>query len=425
MPENLDFIQAQDPQVASAMQAEYDRQIFKLEMIASENFASDAVRQAAGSVLTHKYAEGYPGKRYYGGCEYVDVVEQLAIDRAKQLFGAEHANVQPHSGSTANMIAYFALLEIGDPIMGMDLAHGGHLTHGMKLNFSGRFFNFTSYGVDPTTERLDYDKMQAIANEAKPRLIVAGHSAYPRQLDFPRLREIADSVGAMLMVDMAHFAGLVAAGEHPSPIPYSDIVTSTTHKTLRGPRSGFILCREQHAKAIDKQTFPGCQGGPLMHIIAGKAIAFGEALTPGFKAYAHQIVVNAKVLGEALASRGLRLVSGGTDNHLLLVDVSPYGISGKQAERALDAAGITVNKNMIPFDKRKPAEASGVRIGTPALTTRGMKEDDMKRIGGWIATVLKAPDDAALHAKIAAEVKAFASGFPLHVGVGQLEATAA
>jgi glycine hydroxymethyltransferase len=422
MPENLDAIQAQDPQVADAMRAEYERQLYKLEMIASENFASDAVRQAAGSVLTHKYAEGLPGKRYYGGCEYVDVVETLAIERAKELFGAEHANVQPHSGSTANMIVYFALLEIGDVVMGMDLAHGGHLTHGSKVNFSGRFFNFVPYGVDPKTERLDYDKMREIASECRPRMIMAGHSAYPRLLDFARLREIADAVGALLVVDMAHFAGLVAGGEHPNPVPHSDVVTSTTHKTLRGPRSGFILCKESYAKAIDKQTFPGCQGGPLMHIIAAKAVAFGEALRPGFKVYARQIVENAKVLGEALAAQGLRLVSGGTDNHLLLVDVSPYGLSGKQAERALDAAGITVNKNMIPFDKRKPAEASGIRIGTPALTTRGMREAEMRRIADWIAVVLKAPDDAALHGRIAAEVRAFAVDFPLHVGVDKFTA---
>jgi glycine hydroxymethyltransferase len=418
MTENLDKIQAQDPQVAAAMAAEYDRQIDKLEMIASENFASDAVRQAAGSVLTHKYAEGYPGKRYYGGCEHVDVVEQLAIDRAKELFGAEHANVQPHSGSTANMIAYFALLEIGDVAMGMDLAHGGHLTHGLKVNFSGRFFNFVSYGVSPETERIDYDKLRETAREARPRLIVAGHSAYPRQLDFVKFREIADEVGAMLMVDMAHFSGLVAGGEHPNPAPYSDVVTSTTHKTLRGPRSGFILCREGHAKAIDKQTFPGCQGGPLMHIVAAKAVAFGEAMKPGFKTYARQVVANAKVLGEALAAEGLRLVSGGTDNHLLLVDVTPYGLTGKQAELALDEAGITVNKNMIPFDKQKPTLASGVRIGTPALTTRGMKEAEMKKVAEWIARVLRAPEDAGVHATIAAEVKAFAADYPLHVGVG-------
>ena len=424
MAENLDSIIAQDPQIAEAMRAEYDRQLYKLEMIASENFASDAVRQAAGSVLTHKYAEGYPGKRYYGGCEHVDVVEELARQRAKQLFGADHANVQPHSGSTANMIAYFSLLEVGDVVLGMDLSHGGHLTHGLKVNFSGRFFNFASYGVSPETERIDYDEVRRIAEETRPKLIVAGHSAYPRQLDFVKFREIADAVGALLMVDMAHFSGLVAAGEHPSPVPFADVVTSTTHKTLRGPRSGFILCREAHATAIDKNTFPGCQGGPLMHIIAAKAIAFGEAATPGFKAYARQILLNAQVLGEALTAQGLRLVSGGTDNHLLLVDVTPYGLTGKQAEKALDEAGITVNKNMIPFDKQKPTLTSGIRIGTPALTTRGMKEDDMRRIAGWIARVLKSPEDAALHATVAAEVREFASDFPLHVGVGKVEATA-
>ncbi|MCE5231173.1 serine hydroxymethyltransferase [bacterium] len=417
---NFDQIEAQDPAVAAAMKSELDRQLYKLEMIASENFASPAVLQAAGSVLTHKYAEGYPGRRYYGGCEFVDVVEQLAIDRSKELFGAEYANVQPHAGSSANLIAYFSLLEVGDVIMGMELAHGGHLTHGLKINFSGRFFNFVSYGVSPEDERIDYDQMAKLARESRPRLIVAGHSAYPRQLDFERLRRIADDAGAMLMVDMAHFSGLVAGGEHPNPVPYSDIVTSTTHKTLRGPRSGFILAKKEYAKAIDKACFPGFQGGPLMHIIAAKAIAFGEAMTPGFKVYARQIRANAKVLGDALTAEGLRLCSGGTDNHLLLVDVSPYGISGKEAEQALDRACITCNKNMIPFDKRKPTETSGIRLGTPALTTRGMKEDDMRRIAGWISKVLRDVTNEQIQQEVAGEVRQFAEKFPLHVPVSEL-----
>ena len=416
MTQSLPNIESQDAPVAEAMRAEYDRQIDKLEMIASENFASPAVREAAGSVLTHKYAEGYPGRRYYGGCEHVDVVEQLAIDRAKELYGAEHANVQPHSGSGANMIAYFATLEVGDVVLGMDLAHGGHLTHGMKLNFSGRFFNFSSYGVSRESERIDYDAVEAMAREIKPKMIIAGHSAYPRSLDFERFRAIADAVGALLLVDMAHFSGLVAGGEHPSPVPHSDIVTSTTHKTLRGPRSGFILCKEEYAKAIDKNCFPGCQGGPLMHIIASKAIAFGEALKPSFKAYAKQVRLNAVALGEALAEGGVRLVSGGTDNHLLLADVSSMGLTGKVAEEALDEAGITVNKNMIPYDTQKPMVTSGVRIGTPALTTRGMNEEDMRRVGKWIVEVLKAPGDEALKGRVAGEVKEFAAGYPLFAG---------
>ena len=415
-----DVIDAQDPQLAQAMRGEYERQVRKLEMIASENFASPAVLEAAGSVLTNKYAEGYPGKRYYGGCENVDIVESLAIERARALFGADHANVQPHAGSSANMIAYFAMLEVGDVVMGMDLAHGGHLTHGLKVNFSGRFFNFVSYGVSRQTEMIDYDEVERIANENKPRLIVAGHSAYPRQLDFARLRSIADGVGAALMVDMAHFAGLVAAGEHPSPVPHADIVTSTTHKTLRGPRSGFILCKEQHAKAIDKWAFPGCQGGPLMHIVAAKAVAFAEAMTPGFKRYGAQVRRNAQALGEALQSEGLRLVSGGTDNHLLLVDLNPYNISGKVAQLALDDAGITCNKNMIPYDQRKPTETSGIRLGTPALTTRGMKEDEMRQVARWIGQVLRAPEDEALKGRISAEVTEFTHSFPLHVPVAEM-----
>ena len=418
----FESIAMQDPTLAQAMQAEYDRQINKLEMIASENFVSPAVLEAAGSVLTHKYAEGYPGRRYYGGCEHVDVVENMAIDRVKELFGADHANVQPHSGSSANMIAYFAVLEVGDVVMGMDLAHGGHLTHGLKVNFSGRFFNFVSYGVSAEDERIDYNELERKARDAKPRLIVAGHSAYPRQLDFERLRRIADDVDAMLMVDMAHFAGLSATGEHPNPVPWADIVTTTTHKTLRGPRSGVILCKEKYAKAIDKSAFPGAQGGPLMHIIAAKAAAFGEALQPGFKIYSRQVRKNATRLGEVIAAEGLRLVSGGTDLHLLLVDLSPFNISGKLAETVLDRAGITCNKNMIPFDQRKPTETSGIRLGTPALTTRGMKEADMERIGKWIGQVLRAPEDEALQDRVAEDVRRFACGFPLHVTVGEMAA---
>lgn len=349
----------------------------------------------------------------------MDVVETLAIERAKELFGAEYANVQPHSGSTANQIVYFGLLEVGDVIMGMSLDHGGHLTHGHKVNFSGRFFNFVHYGVDPETERIDYDEIAKMAREHKPRMIVAGYSAYPRVLDFERFRQIADEVGAMLVVDMAHFSGLVASGAHPSPVPYADVVTSTTHKTLRGPRSGMILAKEQHAKALQKSAFPGLQGGPLMHIIAAKAIAYQEALHPNFKKYIDQVCVNARVLGEALVEQGLRIVSGGTDNHLLLVDVTPLNLTGKQAEEALDEAGITCNKNMIPFDKQKPAYTSGVRLGTPALTTRGMKEDDMKRVAEWIGTVLRAPEDAALKSKVASDVRDFATQFPMHVHVSE------
>ena len=412
-----DRIEAQDAAVAAAMRGELARQLYKLEMIASENFASPAVLEATGSVLTNKYAEGYPGRRYYGGCEFVDQVEDLARERARDLFGADHANVQPHSGSSANLVAYFALLEIGDVIMGMDLAHGGHLTHGLKVNFSGRFFNFVSYGVDPENERIDYDQVEKLARQSRPRMIVAGHSAYPRQLDFERLRAIADEAGAYLMVDMAHFAGLVAAGEHPNPTPYSDIVTSTTHKTLRGPRSGFILCRKEYAKAIDKTCFPGFQGGPLMHVIAAKAVALGEAMSPGFKTYSRRVRANAVALAE-----GLRLVSGGTDNHLLLVDLTPYGLSGKEAEVALDQANITCNKNMIPFDKRKPTEASGIRLGTPALTTRAMGEDDMRRIAGWIGRVLRRHEDLQTRREVADEVRAFAEAYPLHVPVGELPA---
>ncbi|AXA35569.1 MAG: serine hydroxymethyltransferase [Candidatus Hydrogenedentota bacterium] len=403
-----------DPEVFAAIQAEEARQSGTLEMIASENFVSRAVLEAQGSVLTNKYAEGLPGKRYYGGCVNVDVAESLAIERAKKLFGADHANVQPHSGAQANMAAYFSQLKPGDTILGMDLAHGGHLTHGSKVNFSGIFFNVVSYGVRRDTETIDYDQMARAAREYKPRMIIAGASAYPRQIDFARFAEVAKEVGAIFLTDMAHYSGLVAAGVYGSPVPYADIVTTTTHKTLRGPRGGIILCKAEFAKAIDKWVFPGVQGGPLMHVIAAKAVCFGEALKPSFKRYAQRVVENAKVLGEELVRGGLRLVSGGTDCHLLLVDVSPLGITGKLAESALDEAGITVNKNMIPFDERKPAETSGIRIGTPALTTRGMGVDEMRRIAAWIIAILKEPQNEALKSRIRSEVRELVAHFPLH-----------
>ncbi len=403
-----------DPEVFAAIQAEEARQSGTLEMIASENFVSRAVLEAQGSVLTNKYAEGLPGRRYYGGCVNVDVAESLAIERAKKLFGADHANVQPHSGAQANMAAYFSQLKPGDTILGMDLAHGGHLTHGSKVNFSGIFFNVVSYGVRRDSETIDYDQMARAAREYKPRMIIAGASAYPRQIDFACFAEVAKEVGAVFLTDMAHYSGLVAAGVYGSPVPYADIVTTTTHKTLRGPRGGIILCKAEFAKAIDKWVFPGVQGGPLMHVIAAKAVCFGEALKPSFKRYAQRVVENAKVLGEELVRGGLRLVSGGTDCHLLLVDVSPLGITGKLAESALDEAGITVNKNMIPFDERKPAETSGIRIGTPALTTRGMGVDEMRRIAAWIIAILKEPQNEALKSRIRSEVRELVAHFPLH-----------
>ena len=406
-----------DPEVASAIDREYRRQTETLEMIASENFVSPMVLEAQGCLMTNKYAEGYPGKRYYGGCGNVDTVEHLAIERAKKLFDAEHANVQAHSGSQANMAVYFALLEMGSTMLGMNLAHGGHLTHGSPVNFSGKFFKVIPYGVHPKTETIDYDELDKLADEHKPRLIIAGGSAYPRIIDFKRIRETANRVGAIFMVDMAHFAGLVAGGIHPNPVHYADVITSTTHKTLRGPRAGFILCKELYAKAIDKTIFPGIQGGPLMHVIAAKAVAFGEALTPRFKTYVEQIVKNAKTLGNALVEKKLRLVSGGTDTHLLLVDLTPLGITGKIAETALEEAGITVNKNMIPFDKEKPTVTSGIRIGTPALTTRGMNEDDMRQIADWIFTALKNHDNPQVKSAIRAEVKSFCAKYPLHKGV--------
>jgi glycine hydroxymethyltransferase len=411
-------LESSDPQVWQSVQREQVRQKEGLELIASENYTSAAVLEAAGTVLTNKYAEGYPGRRYYGGCEFVDEVENLARDRAKQLFGAEHVNVQPHAGSQANMAVYMSVLQVGDTILAMDLAHGGHLTHGMSLNFSGKLYNVKHYGVRESDHRIDFDQVARLAKEHKPKLIVAGASAYPREIDHAKFAEIARENGAMFMVDMAHYAGLVAGGVHNSPVPHADFVTTTTHKTLRGPRSGIVMCREKFAKDVDKTVFPGLQGGPLMHIVAAKAVCFGEALQPTFKGYAQQVVNNAKVLAETLVSGGLRLVSGGTDNHLMLCDVTAIeGLSGKIAEHALDQAGITVNKNMIPFDKRKALDPSGVRIGTPALTTRGMKEAEMKQVGGWILRVLKAAGDDAALAKIRSEIAEFAKAFPVP-GIG-------
>ncbi len=408
---------AADPEVWSAIVDEIQRQQDGLEMIASENYTSPAVMQAAGSVLTNKYAEGYPGKRYYGGCEYVDVIETIAIDRAKQLFGAEFANVQPHSGSQANMAVYLSALEPGDTVLGLDLAHGGHLTHGMRLNISGMLYHFVSYGVRKEDHRLDFDQIARLAREHKPKMIVAGASAYPREIPHAKFAEIAREVGAKLMVDMAHYAGLVAAGLHDNPVPVADYVTTTTHKTLRGPRSGLCLCREEYGKTLNSRVFPGIQGGPLMHVIAGKAVCFGEALKPEFKAYGQQVIDNAKALAEVLARGGLSLVSGGTDNHLMLVDVTPLGIGGKQAEAALGECSITVNKNMIPFDVRKPMDPSGIRVGTPALTTRGMGLAEMKTIGGWMLDALKSADDAAVHARIREQVRELCADFPAPTAV--------
>ena len=406
-----------DPDVFAAVQDEQRRQIDGLELIASENYTSAAVLEAAGTVLTNKYAEGYPGRRYYGGCEHVDVVESLARDRAKQLFGAEHANVQPHAGSQANMAVYMTLLKPGDTMLAMDLAHGGHLTHGMHLNFSGQLYNVVHYGVRESDHRIDFDHVAALAKEHRPKLIVAGASAYPREIDHPKFAEIARSVDAKLMVDMAHYSGLVAGGVHNNPVEVADFVTSTTHKTLRGPRSGMVLCREEFAKDLNRTVFPGLQGGPLMHIIAAKAVCFHEAQQPAFRDYARQIVANAKALAEALMAGGVRLASGGTDNHLMLCDVTSIGLSGKIAEQALDRAGITVNKNMIPFDQRKPLDPSGVRIGTAALTTRGMQESEMQKVGEWILRVLRAPDDAAVGESIRSEIAEFARAFPVP-GIG-------
>jgi glycine hydroxymethyltransferase len=408
----MSILQQTDPEVYTAIVGERRRQQYGLEMIASENYTSAAVLEAQGSVLTNKYAEGYPGRRYYGGCEYVDQVERLAIERARQLFGADHANVQPHSGAQANMAVFFAALQPGDTILGLDLAHGGHLTHGMRLNFSGKYFQVVSYGVRREDHRIDFDDLARKAREYSPKLIIAGASAYPRQLDFARFAEIAEQVGALLLVDMAHIAGLIAARLHPDPVPYAHFVTSTTHKTLRGPRSGFILCRSEWASRIDSAVFPGTQGGPLMHVIAAKAVAFGEALRPAFRDYAAQIIANARTLAEVLRQAGFPLISGGTDTHLLLVDVTVKGLTGKQAEQLLDAAGITVNKNLIPFDTRKPLDPSGIRIGTPALTTRGMKEEEMRRIGTWIDQILSHPGDPLVLERVRGRVRELCEQFP-------------
>lgn len=408
----MDVIRREDPEIAAAIDQELERQRTHIELIASENFVSPAVMAAMGTCLTNKYAEGYPGHRYYGGCQYVDVVENLARDRVCQLYGAEHANVQPHSGAQANTAVYFAMLQPGDTVMGMNLNHGGHLTHGSPVNISGKYFNFVPYGVSPETGRLDYDNVLAIARECRPKMIVAGASAYPRVIEFDKLRAIADEVGALLMVDMAHIAGLVAAGEHPNPVPYADFVTSTTHKTLRGPRGGLILCKQQYAKAIDKAIFPGTQGGPLEHIIAAKAVCFGEALKPEFKAYQHQIILNAKAMEEAFREEGIGMVSGGTDNHLLLLDFTGTDMTGKAMEALLDRANITVNKNTVPGETRSPFVTSGIRVGTPAATTRGLKEAEFKQVARWIARVVR--EGEACVDQVKAEVEALMANFPLY-----------
>jgi glycine hydroxymethyltransferase len=403
-----------DPEIAAAVDHEIRRQHEGLEMIASENFVSQAVLEAVGSVFTNKYAEGYPGKRYYGGCEFADVVENLARDRAKQLFGADHANVQPHSGSQANAAAYMAVINPGDTILGLDLAHGGHLTHGHKLSFSGKLYRAVFYGVERETERIDYDNLEAIAEREKPKLIIGGGSAYSRIIDFARMRQIADKVGALLLIDMAHFAGLVAGGVHPSPVPHAQLVTTTTHKTLRGPRAGMILCQRQYAAAVDRSVFPGQQGGPLVHVIAGKAAAFREALEPEFKQYAQQVVVNAQALAETLMEEGYRVISGGTDTHVMLVDVFSRGILGSEAEFALHEAGITVNKNAIPYDVNPPLKPSGIRIGSPALTTRGMREPEMRIIAKWITYALDQRNDPQALRRLRAQVLELAENFPLY-----------
>jgi glycine hydroxymethyltransferase len=403
----------EDPEIYAAIRQEAARQRDGLELIASENYTSQAVLEATGSILTNKYAEGYPGRRYYGGCEHVDTVEELARERAKQLFGAEHANVQPHSGSQANMGAYAGLLEANDTILAMDLAQGGHLTHGSRVNFSGRLYHFVAYGVDRQKELIDFDQVHALAIAERPKMILAGYTAYPRSIDFGRFKEIADEVGALFLVDMAHISGLVAARVHPSPVPFADVVTSSTHKTLRGPRGGLILCRQPYARDIDRGVFPGIQGGPLMHVIAAKAVSFGEAMRPEFREYAQRIVENATGLGEALKREGLRLVTGGTDNHLLLVDLRPFGITGNVAEEALDQAGITVNKNLIPYDPQPARITSGIRVGSPALTTRGFGVEEMALIGALIGRVLRSPSDERVLSAVRAEVRAVASAFPV------------
>jgi len=410
----MSSLEKHDPEIAKYIKLETERQEYGLEMIASENYASRSVMEAQGTILTNKYAEGYPGKRYYGGCEFVDHIEQMAIDRAKALFGCEHANVQPHSGSQANMAVLLAACKAGDTIMGMDLAHGGHLTHGSPVNFSGFLFKATHYGLDPQTGRINYDHIRESAKKHQPKMLIAGYSAYPRILDFNLFRQIADEVGATLLVDMAHFAGLVAGGQHPTPVGVADYVTSTTHKTLRGPRGGLILCSEARAKALNSKIFPGIQGGPLEHVIAAKAVAFGEALLPEFKTYSAQVVKNARALAKELLGLGIQLVTGGTDNHLMLIDLSASEITGKDAETALDLAGITVNKNTVPNEKRSPFVTSGVRIGTPALTTRGMKESEMTTIAGWIAQVLKDPSNETQLKTIKNQVRELCSKFPIY-----------
>ncbi|MFY9751249.1 MAG: serine hydroxymethyltransferase [Candidatus Acidiferrales bacterium] len=403
-----------DPQIAEVLRQEVQRQATGIELIPSENFVSEAVLEAAGSVLTNKYAEGYPGKRYYGGCEFVDIAEQLAIDRAKALFGAEHANVQPHSGTQANIAVYLTALQPGDTVLGMNLAHGGHLTHGHPLNFSGKTYKFIAYGVTKETETIDYDETERLALEHRPKMLVVGASAYSRVIEFARMARIAQSVGALLFVDMAHIAGLVAAGVHPSPVPHADFVTTTTHKTLRGPRGGLILCKEKYAKDLDRSTFPGVQGGPLMHIIAAKAVCLREAAEPGFAAYQKQVVANAQALAAGIARRGFRIVSGGTDNHLFLVEIHSRGLTGSAAQPAFDRAGITINKNSIPFDPLPPMKAGGIRAGTPAVTTRGMREPEMEKIAGWIAEVLEHLGDEATEKRVRGEVAALAAQFPLY-----------
>lgn len=410
----METLKNQDPKVFEAIQQELGRQRDKIELIASENFVSEAVMEAQGSVLTNKYAEGYPGRRYYGGCEYVDIVEDLARDRAKEIFGAEYVNVQPHSGAQANMAVYFTILEPGDTVLGMNLSHGGHLTHGSPVNFSGVQYNFVEYGVDETTETIDYDKVRELAIEHKPKLIVAGASAYPRVIDFAKFREIADEVDAYLMVDMAHIAGLVAVGKHPNPVPYADFVTTTTHKTLRGPRGGMILCKEEFGKKIDKSIFPGIQGGPLMHVIAAKAVAFGEALQPSFKEYGENVIKNAKAMAETLIEEGISIVSGGTDNHLVLLDVSSLGLTGKVAEEALDDVGITTNKNTIPYDKESPFVTSGIRIGTAASTTRGFGVEEMKEVASIMALTLKNVGNEEKMEEARKRVDALTKKFPMY-----------
>jgi glycine hydroxymethyltransferase len=420
----LDHIRCNDPEVARAIEAETLRQAHTLEMIASENFVSEAVLEAVGSVMTNKYAEGYPGKRYYGGCEHVDVVEELARQRACKLFGADHANVQPHSGSSANIAAYYAVMKHGDKLMALSLAHGGHLTHGHKVNFSGSHFEIIHYGVRPDTELIDYDQVAELARQHRPKVLLTGYSAYPRTLDLDFFRKLADEVGSLFMVDMAHFAGLAAVGLHPNPVQYADVVTTTTHKTLRGPRGGMILCKEPWAKAVDKNIFPGYQGGPLMHVIAGKAVAFQEALQPDFRTYQEQVVANARALAETLSQGGARLVTGGTDNHLILVDVTPLGLTGKDAEAALEHAGVTCNKNAIPFDKNPPAICSGVRLGTPALTTRGMKVEQMKQIGSWIVEALQNAQNSSRLEQIRGQVGELCQQFPLYANRTQAAVSA-